>query len=85
MCGTRGDMKYTYHDVDGKPVVDTSLFPDFNAMTDYAHSLGLTAGYVSMHNYYLLKISNCHYILVGTVITAFAKIIVPLMHAIKKM
>lgn len=44
LCGSYGSDANTYHDESGKPVVDTSLFPDFNAMTDYAHSLGLTAG-----------------------------------------
>ena len=45
LCGSYGGDKYTYHDENGKPVVDTSMFPDFNEMTDYAHSIGLTAGY----------------------------------------
>lgn len=48
LCGTYGSNKNTYHDENGKPVVDTSLFPDFNAMTDYAHRLGLTAGYARL-------------------------------------
>lgn len=43
-CGHYGENKYTYHDENGAPVVETNLFPDFNKMTDYAHSLGLTAG-----------------------------------------
>ena len=34
-----------YHDKNGNPIVDTSLFPDFKKMTDYAHSLGLTSGW----------------------------------------
>lgn len=45
LCGNYGPSKNTYHDENGKPVVDTTLFPNFNEMTDYAHSLGLTAGY----------------------------------------
>mmetsp|Transcript_11084 Transcript_11084/g.18109 ORF Transcript_11084/g.18109 Transcript_11084/m.18109 type:complete len:416 (-) Transcript_11084:142-1389(-) len=45
LCGEYGPDKNTYHDEVGKPVVDTSVFPNFNAMTDYAHSLGLTAGW----------------------------------------
>jgi len=34
-----------YHDADGNPVVNTEVFPDMKAMTDHAHSLGLTAGW----------------------------------------
>ena len=45
LCGSYGDEGYTYHDADGKPVVNTERFPDMKAMTDYAHSLGLTAGW----------------------------------------
>jgi alpha-galactosidase len=45
LCGHYGSKKWTYHDESGNPVVNTALFPDFNAMTDYAHSLGLTAGW----------------------------------------
>lgn len=48
LCGSYGSSNYTYHDANGVPVVDTNLFPDFNKMTDYAHSLGLTAGYISI-------------------------------------
>jgi hypothetical protein len=44
LCGQYGAHNYTYHDENGVPVVDLNLFPDFNKMTDYAHSLGLTAG-----------------------------------------
>lgn len=45
-CGKRGPNGYTYHDpVTGAPIVDTTTFPDMKAMTDYAHSLGLTAGW----------------------------------------
>lgn len=35
----------SFHDVDGNPIVNLDLFPDFNKMTDHAHSLGLTAGW----------------------------------------
>lgn len=45
LCGSYGDNKYTYHDVNGAPVIDYSKFPNFNALTDHAHSLGLTAGW----------------------------------------
>lgn len=34
-----------YHDADGNPVVNLQTFPDMKAMTDHAHSLGLTAGW----------------------------------------
>lgn len=34
-----------YHDAEGSPIVDTSVFPDFKAMTDHAHSLNLTSGW----------------------------------------
>ena len=34
-----------YHDEDGRPIVNEDLFPDMKAMTDYAHSIGLTAGF----------------------------------------
>ena len=34
-----------YHDKDGNPIVNLDRFPDFNNMTDYAHSLGLTSGW----------------------------------------
>lgn len=34
-----------YHDHDGNPVINTDRFPDQKAMTDKAHSLGLTAGW----------------------------------------
>lgn len=34
-----------YHDVNGNPLVNYNRFPDFKNMTDYAHSLGLTAGW----------------------------------------
>eukprot|EP00051_Salpingoeca_urceolata_P028432 m.486848 g.486848 ORF g.486848 m.486848 type:complete len:439 (+) comp24640_c0_seq1:103-1419(+) len=34
-----------YHDKDGNPIVNHDRFPDFNAMTSHAHSLGLTSGW----------------------------------------
>jgi len=34
-----------YHDDQGRPVVNTTIFPSMKNMTDYAHSLGLTAGF----------------------------------------
>ena len=42
-CSDSGDLNF--HDEDGNPIVNTDLFPDMKAMTDYAHSLGLTAGW----------------------------------------
>mmetsp|Transcript_65527 Transcript_65527/g.189925 ORF Transcript_65527/g.189925 Transcript_65527/m.189925 type:complete len:416 (+) Transcript_65527:116-1363(+) len=36
---------YNYHDALGRPVVNTTRFPDMAAMTAKAHSLGLTAGW----------------------------------------
>jgi hypothetical protein len=45
-CGAYGPNKYTYHDANGNPVVDTAKFPDFKRMTDLAHSLNLTAGWL---------------------------------------
>ena len=51
LCGSYGPLQYTYHDVNGSPVVNTQVFPDMKNMTDYAHSLGLRAGNVLM--YYL--------------------------------
>jgi alpha-galactosidase len=44
-CGNYGSDNNTYHDESGRPVIDVELFPDFNALTDYAHSIGLTAGW----------------------------------------
>ena len=45
-CGKRGPQGYTYHDPNtGAPIVNSVTFPDMKAMTDYAHSLGLTAGW----------------------------------------
>jgi len=41
-AGTGGNH---YHDSDGNPVVNLKRFPDMKNMTDYAHSLGLKAGW----------------------------------------
>lgn len=53
VCGSYGKLRYTYHDETGSSVVDTSLFPDFKKMTDYAHAQGLTAGWY--HNNCICK------------------------------
>lgn len=46
LCGKYGNNNYTYHNASiYAPMVNTELFPDFNAMTDYAHKLNLTAGW----------------------------------------
>ena len=34
-----------YHDINGNPIVNRKRFPDLRQMTDYAHSLNLTAGW----------------------------------------
>ncbi|GMH62596.1 hypothetical protein TL16_g03510 [Triparma laevis f. inornata] len=39
------DNDYNFHDDDGNPIVNLDVFPDMKVMTDYAHSLGLTAGW----------------------------------------
>lgn len=44
-CGSYGEKGYTFHTDDGAPVVNEELFPDMKAMTDKAHSIGLTAGW----------------------------------------
>ena len=44
-CGKYGPNGYSFHDANGRPVVNQQRFPDFIAMTTYAHSLGLTAGW----------------------------------------
>lgn len=45
-CSSRGTEGYTYHDpVTGAPIVRLDTFPNMKTMTDYAHSLGLTAGW----------------------------------------
>eukprot|EP01116_Phalansterium_solitarium_P025514 TRINITY_DN97_c0_g1_i1.p1 TRINITY_DN97_c0_g1~~TRINITY_DN97_c0_g1_i1.p1 ORF type:complete len:472 (-),score=162.89 TRINITY_DN97_c0_g1_i1:242-1501(-) len=45
LCGSYGPNKYTFHNADGFPVVNKQRFPDFIAMTTYAHNLNLTAGW----------------------------------------
>ncbi len=45
LCAKYGPNGYTYHNADGFPMVNTERFPDFIAMTTYAHSLNLTAGW----------------------------------------
>jgi alpha-galactosidase len=44
-CGHYGPNGYTYHDPAGYPIVDPKVFPDMLAMTNFAHSLNLTAGW----------------------------------------
>ena len=45
-CGaTNAAPGMHYHDINGNPIVNTDLFPDFKSMTDHAHSLGLTSGW----------------------------------------
>ena len=44
-CGKYGPNGYSFHDANGRPVVNQQRFPDFIAMTTYAHSLGLTSGW----------------------------------------
>jgi len=44
-CGKYGKENYTYHDDDGKPVLNFDRFPSMKNMTDKAHGLGLTAGW----------------------------------------
>ena len=44
-CSKYGPNGYSYHDANGRPVVNQQRFPDFIAMTTYAHSLGLTSGW----------------------------------------
>ncbi len=43
VCSTTN--KYTYHDNQGRPIVNTKVFPDMRAMTDYGHKLGFTVGW----------------------------------------
>lgn len=45
LCGKYGPNGYTYHDANGVPQVNAARFPDMKNMTDYAHSLGLKAGW----------------------------------------
>ena len=42
-CGA--GVNGSFHDEKGYPIVDTSKFPDMKKMTDYAHSLDLSAGW----------------------------------------
>lgn len=44
-CGSYGPNKYTYHDANGNPVVNTARFPNLKNMTAHAHTLGLKAGF----------------------------------------
>ena len=44
-CGSYGPNGDSFHDANGRPVVNQQRFPDFMAMTNFAHSLGLTAGW----------------------------------------
>jgi alpha-galactosidase len=45
-CGSYGDAgNYNFHDETGAPLINYDRFPDMKAMTDYAHGLGLTAGW----------------------------------------
>lgn len=44
-CGHYGPDNSTYHDENGNPIINTDRFPDMKKMTDYAHSLGITAGW----------------------------------------
>lgn len=44
-CGAYGAAQYTFHDASGYPRINRDRFPNFLEMTDYAHSLGLTAGW----------------------------------------
>ena len=47
-CGSYGPQGFTYHDINGRPVINKERFPDMLAMTNYAHSLGLTAGWCEL-------------------------------------
>lgn len=44
-CGSYGPNKYTFHSEEGRPIVNPVRFPDFQAMTNFAHENGLTAGW----------------------------------------
>ena len=44
-CSAYGEDAFTYHDESGEPQINYERFPDFKAMVDYAHGLGLTAGW----------------------------------------
>jgi alpha-galactosidase len=45
LCGKHGSKGFHYHDDQGNPIINTTRFPNLKAMTDYAHSLNLTAGF----------------------------------------
>jgi hypothetical protein len=45
VCGSNGPDKYTYHDASGNPIINTNSFPSMKNMTNFAHSLNLTAGW----------------------------------------
>jgi len=45
LCGSYGTDKFTFHQEDGTPVVNLQRFPNFKAMTSYAHKLQLTSGW----------------------------------------
>ena len=42
-CGA-GALK-GFHDTEGNPIVNTKLFPNMSAMTEYGHKLGLRVGW----------------------------------------
>lgn len=44
-CGTYGPEAWTYHDAEGRPVIDQKKFPDMKAMTSLGHALNLTVGW----------------------------------------
>jgi len=45
LCGKYGPNEDTYHDSNGNPVINLNRFHDLKAMTDYAHGLGMKAGW----------------------------------------
>ena len=44
-CGKYGPHDWTYHDANGRPVVDTHRFPSLLDMTSFGHNLSLTVGW----------------------------------------
>ena len=48
-CGT--GVSGSFHNASGYPLVNTTLFPDFKAMNDHAHAVGLSTGWYG---------NNCH-------------------------
>lgn len=44
-CSAGKPWGNTFHNGDGTPIVRSDTFPDLKSMTDYAHKLGLTAGW----------------------------------------